>query len=109
MALVGWVERSDTHQVGRDGYRRCAPQPILRVQLWLLSCSPGFLRRRTVMTTPSLLDVLQSTDMLEINGLHAWEFVLVPHALVAAQAALAAGQDGAAEQLLLQIECMDGR
>ena len=61
------------------------------------------------MTTPSLLDVLQSTDMLEINGLHAWEFVLVPHALVAAQAALAAGQDGAAEQLLLQIECMDGR
>ncbi len=61
------------------------------------------------MTTPSLLDVLQSTDMLEINGLHAWEFVLVPHALVAAQAALAAGQGGAAEQLLLQIECMDGR
>ena len=61
------------------------------------------------MTTPSLLDILQSTDMLEINGLHAWEFVLVPHALVAAQAALAAGQDGAAEQLLLQIECMDGR
>lgn len=49
------------------------------------------------MTTPSLLDVLQSTDMLEINGLHAWEFVLVPHALVAAQAALAAGQGGAAE------------
>ena len=61
------------------------------------------------MTTPSLLDVLQSTDMLEINGLHAWEFALVPHALVAAQAALAAGQGGAAEQLLLQIECMDGR
>ena len=61
------------------------------------------------MTTPSLLDVLQSTDMLEINGLHAWEFVLVPHALVAVQAALAAGQGGDAEQLLLQIECMDGR
>ena len=61
------------------------------------------------MTTPSLLDILQSTDMLEINGLHAWEFVLAPQALVAAQAALAAGQGGAAEQLLLQIECMDGR
>ena len=61
------------------------------------------------MTTPSLLDTLQSTDMLEINELHAWEFVLVPQALVAAQAALAAGQGGDAEQLLLQIECMDGR
>ena len=61
------------------------------------------------MTTPSLLDILQSTDMLEINGLHAWEFVFAPKALVAAQAALAAGQGGDAEQLLLQIECMDGR
>ena len=61
------------------------------------------------MTTPSLLDILQSTDMLEINGLHAWEFVLTPAALVVAQAALAAGQGGDAEQLLLQIECMDGR
>lgn len=61
------------------------------------------------MTTPSLLDILQSTDMLEINGLHAWEFVLAPQALVAAHAALAAGQGGDAEQLLLQIECMDGR
>jgi hypothetical protein len=60
------------------------------------------------MTTPSLLDILQSTDMLEINGLHAWEFVLAPQALVAAHAALAAGQGGDAEQLL-QIECMDGR
>ena len=46
------------------------------------------------MTTPSLLDILQSTDMLEINGLHAWEFVLAPQALVAAHAALAAGQGG---------------
>ena len=61
------------------------------------------------MTTPSLLDILQSTDMLEINGLYAWEFVLAPQALVAAQTALAAGQGGDAEQLLLQIECMDGR
>lgn len=61
------------------------------------------------MTTASLLDVLQSTDMLEINGLHAWEFVLVAQALSLAQAAQAAGQGGAAEQLLLQIECMDGR
>ena len=61
------------------------------------------------MTTPSLLDILQSTDMLEINGLHAWEFVLAPKALVAAQATLTAGQGGDAEQLLLQFECMDGR
>ena len=48
------------------------------------------------MTTSSLLDILQSTDMLEINGLHAWEFVLAPQALVAAHAALAAGQGGEA-------------
>ena len=51
------------------------------------------------MTTPSLLDILQSTDMLEINGLHAWEFTLAPEIL----AAVMAGQSGDGEQLLLQI------
>ena len=57
------------------------------------------------MTSPSLLDTLQSTDMLEINGLHAWEFTLAPEVL----AAVMAGQSDDSEQLLLQIECMDGR
>ena len=57
------------------------------------------------MTSPSLLDTLQSTDMLEINGLHAWEFTLAPEVL----AAVMAGQSADGEQLLLQIECMDGR
>ncbi|MCO8169572.1 DUF5629 family protein [Pseudomonas sp. 21LCFQ02] len=40
------------------------------------------------MTTTSFLQALQTTTMLEIDGLHAWEFSL---------------DDG------LQVECMDGR
>ena len=40
------------------------------------------------MSQPTLLDILQTTDMLEIDGLHAFEFTL---------------------DEMLQIESMDGR
>lgn len=49
-------------------------------------------------TQKSLLEALQSADMLLINDLHAWQFSLAPEALAAA-----------AEQQLLRVECMDGR
>jgi hypothetical protein len=55
----------------------------------------------------SLLQALQSADMLFINDLHAWQFSLAPEALEHVQADLLAA--GAAEQPLLKIECMDGR
>jgi hypothetical protein len=57
----------------------------------------------------SLLEALQSADMLLINDLHAWQFSLAPEALVLAQSALAQALAGAAEQQLLRVECMDGR
>lgn len=57
------------------------------------------------MTHESLLDALQATDMLEIDDLHAWHFGLdLP--LVKA---LAAGEPGNPDALLLRVECMDGR
>lgn len=63
------------------------------------------------MTSPrnSLLEALQSADMLLINDLHAWQFSLEPEALALAQAALTQAVAGAAEQQLLRVECMDGR
>ncbi|MBC9250282.1 hypothetical protein A9179_08345 [Pseudomonas alcaligenes] len=45
--------------------------------------------------TPSLLAELQNADMLLIDDLHAWQFDLQPQA------------EG--EQVLLRVECMDGR
>ena len=57
------------------------------------------------MTQPTLLDIIQTTDMLEIDGLHSWQFSLDPAASPAAEpgAALARGER------FLSIECMDGR
>ncbi|MET1078715.1 MAG: DUF5629 family protein [Pseudomonas sp.] len=57
------------------------------------------------MTHPTLLDALHTTDMLEIDGLHSWQFSLEPAATTAAEpgAALARGER------FLSIECMDGR
>ena len=43
----------------------------------------------------SLLDDLRSADMLLIDGLHAWQFEL--------------DEQAQAEQMQLNIECMDGR
>jgi len=54
-------------------------------------------------TPNSLLEALQSADMLLINDLHAWQFSLEPGALALAQAA------AGAELPLLKVECMDGR
>lgn len=60
-------------------------------------------------TRNSLLEALQSADMLLINDLHAWQFSLEPEALALALSALAAGLPSTAEQQLLKVECMDGR
>lgn len=54
-------------------------------------------------TPNSLLEALQSADMLLINDLHAWQFSLEPAALVLAQAAAGLALP------LLKVECMDGR
>ncbi|MFZ3184066.1 MAG: DUF5629 family protein [Pseudomonas sp.] len=51
----------------------------------------------------SLLEALQSADMLLINDLHAWQFSFEPGALALAQAA------ADSELPLLKVECMDGR
>lgn len=49
----------------------------------------------------TLIEALQSADMLEIDGLHAWQFELDDSLLGNAQAE--------AGQPVLWIECMDGR
>jgi hypothetical protein len=54
-------------------------------------------------TPNSLLEALQSADMLLINDLHAWQFSLEPEALALAQAT------AGLELPLLKVECMDGR
>ncbi|WP_375738838.1 DUF5629 family protein [Pseudomonas boanensis] len=53
----------------------------------------------------TLFAALQTADMLEIDGLHAWEFTLEPTQL----AALEAGQPGDGGAPFLRVECMDGR
>jgi hypothetical protein len=61
------------------------------------------------MTAPhhSLIEALEAADMLEIDGLHAWQFSLDKE-LLAQVAAGSAAADSAA-QPLLSIECIDGR
>jgi hypothetical protein len=59
-------------------------------------------------TRNSLLEALQSADMLLINDLHAWQFSLESQALAVAQEALAQALVGS-DQSLLRVECMDGR
>jgi hypothetical protein len=58
-------------------------------------------------TQNSLLEALQSADMLLINDLHAWQFSLEPEVL--AQAVSSAAVAAATDQPLLKVECMDGR
>lgn len=59
--------------------------------------------------TPYLLDQLEAADMLEIDGLHAWQFELNDSLLDEADAAADAGQPFASEEIVLTIECIDGR
>ena len=54
-------------------------------------------------TPNSLLEALQSADMLLVNDLHAWQFSLEPAALALVHAA------AGLELPLLKVECMDGR
>lgn len=59
------------------------------------------------MSHPTLLQALQSTDMLEIDELYAWQFSLEPD-LLAQLTDASVGPDNH-DQVLLSIECIDGR
>ena len=61
------------------------------------------------MSTPpnSLIDALATTDMLEIDGLHAWQFNVDNELL--AQVSAGSADAGSQDLPLLRIECMDGR
>lgn len=59
------------------------------------------------MKPTSLIEALQDADMLEIDGLYAWQFDLDTD-LLAQISAGTAGSDSAA-RALLQVHCMDGR
>lgn len=63
------------------------------------------------MTTEDryLLDELQTADMLEVDGLHAFDFTLNEDLLDRAEAAAEAGQAFASDEMVVQIECLDGR
>lgn len=56
-----------------------------------------------------LLDELQTADMLEIDGLHAFDFTLNDALLDRAEAAAEAGEAFASEDVVVQIHCLDGR
>ncbi|GAB6387485.1 DUF5629 family protein [Stutzerimonas marianensis] len=58
---------------------------------------------------PYLLDQLEAADMLEIDGLHAGSFVLNEPLLDDADMAAEADQPFASEDVVLTIECIDGR
>lgn len=59
--------------------------------------------------TPYLLDQLDAADMLEMDGLHAWQFELDEVLLDQADAAADVGQPFASENIVLTVEVMDGR
>ncbi|WP_312968985.1 DUF5629 family protein [Pseudomonas sp.] len=58
---------------------------------------------------PYLLDALETSDMLVIDGLHAFDFQLDDELLDQADAAAEAGEPFASEALVLSIEVQDGR
>lgn len=60
-------------------------------------------------TTPYLLDQLETADMLLIDGLHAWQFELNEALLDQADAAADANQSFASDEVVLQVESIDGR
>ncbi|MHA6495208.1 DUF5629 family protein [Pseudomonas borbori] len=61
------------------------------------------------MSTPhsSLIEALEAADMLEINDLHAWQFTLDKELL--AQVSSGSASASSQTQVLLSIECIDGR
>ena len=56
-----------------------------------------------------LLDQLETADMLEIDGLHAFEFSLNDELLDRAEAAALADEPFSSEDVVLWIESLDGR
>lgn len=58
---------------------------------------------------PYLLDQLETADMLEIDGLHAFDFKLDDALLDQADAAAEADESFASEATVLSIEVQDGR
>ncbi|SDG01078.1 DUF5629 family protein [Pseudomonas seleniipraecipitans] len=58
---------------------------------------------------PYLLDQLESADMLEIDGLHAFDFQLDDALLDQADVAAEADESFASEATVLHIEAQDGR
>lgn len=56
-----------------------------------------------------LLDQLETTDMLVIDGLHAFNFQLDDALLDQADAAAEAGEPFASETVVLTVEVQDGR
>lgn len=62
------------------------------------------------MTTQRyLLDELETADMLEIDGLHAWRFELNENLLDQADLAAEVDQPFASEDWVLAVESLDGR
>jgi len=59
--------------------------------------------------TPYLLDQLENTELLEIDGLYSWQFSLDEAVLDQADAAAEADLPFASEAILLRIELLDGR
>jgi len=58
---------------------------------------------------PYLLDELETADMLEIDGLHAFDFQLDDALLDEADAAAEAGLPFASEAVVLSVHVQDGR
>jgi len=56
-----------------------------------------------------LLDQLETADMLQIDGLHAFEFSLNDELLDRAEAAALADEPFSSEEIVLRIESLDGR
>lgn len=56
-----------------------------------------------------LLDQLETADMLEIDGLYAFEFSLNDELLDRAEAAALADEPFSSEEVVLWIESLDGR
>lgn len=59
--------------------------------------------------TRYLLDELETADMLEVDGLHAWQFTLNDELLDRAEAAAIAGEPFASDDTVVRIELVDGR
>lgn len=56
-----------------------------------------------------LIDELQTADMLEVDGLHAWQFTLNDELLDRAETAANAGDPFASDEIVVRIESIDGR